>query len=223
LDLLAKSHSTSFAWRPSAGDDSSVASEVSSLDLATMHAGAPVLLRRSASGDDTADCPAAFETEVDLTFATLGSELVAATSTTIVAAEPDTARFSAVVPASALGARLSLGDGGTLRELTLDGVLTSLGSYGEVKAAVGYPNGASAERPARLATWPDTSVCAADEYWSGLVVSETEDLDGFTAEDVSAAFDAISPRILTWDDGAQTEVTLSAVAGGAPCASRYNG
>lgn len=223
LDLLAKSHSTSFVWRPSAGDELTVASELSSLDLATTHAGAPVLLRQSASSDDTADCPAAFQTEVDLSFTTLGSEFVAATSVTIVAAEPGTARFGAVVPASALSARLSLGDGGTLRDLTLDGVLTSLGSYGEVKAAVGYPNDASAERIARLATWPDTSVCTADEYWSGLVVSETEDLGGFTAEDVVATFDALSPRMLTWNDGAQTDVTLSAVADGSPCASRANG
>jgi hypothetical protein len=213
-------------WRPSAGDDLTVASELSSLEISTVYSGAPVLLRQSASDDDTSHCPAAFETEVDLTFSTSGSELAAATSVTLVAAEPDTADFRAVVPASALSAPLILGDpeaAGRLRELTLDGVLTSLGSYGKVTAVVGYPEPASAERLARLATWPDTSVCSADEHLSGLIVSETQDLDGFTAEDAVAALNALSPRTLTWDDGGQTQMTFSAIADGAACARRQDG
>ncbi len=224
LNFITVPRTSSFAWRASPFLEFDRGSLDNTFELELTHVGG-ARIRRPVSRSIAHYCPPALELDTSISLESSARTFAGEFPVVVVSTSPDAASFRETIDAEGLGNGFEIlgttPSGGVLEQFTLDGVVTPLGTYGDLDVVLSY--GEATSQRARIVSWPDTSACLVDEYFRGLVVAELTDLGGYTPMDALSLVNGESPATLTWDDGSRTEVKFSVVAAGAPCATVRDG
>ena len=108
---------------------------------------------------------------------------------------------------------------GEVQQVSLSVTLTPVGMMGTLSGMLVISDGQVAQAGGvTFASWPESAACPPDFSGAGgIPVAADHVAFGLSGEQAIEQFNAASPLTLAWDDGASTELSLTAVSSGDGC------
>lgn len=169
---------------------------------------------------------------VDVQVSTSDGALAESFSGKIDASSPNLAKLSHDFELDAIAGSFaieSLPEGGELMGLGLGATLTAAGMTGSVSSLlqITYPaddplEGAVSAQGVVFATWPESVSCPPDQSGiSGIPAAIEDEALGLSGAEALELYNDATPVTVTWLDGSESELTLTATSAGDGCVRPY--
>jgi hypothetical protein len=169
-------------------------------------------------GDEPIDCPPWLELDAIARVESDGGALDEQWPVTLRATQPDVLGFDGELSMAALSGTLAIdaGTGGPVEALRLSGTISEGGSFGEIRTRPTPSAGEAGER--RVLRWPASEDCGAE--LSGAPLEADGVALGRSVAELRSTFAQPAPLFVTWNDGTQSGLGITAEPLTASCLRR---